>query len=267
MIVKYFQHLEYASQEKSLSNPNGLYRWVNAFANKQDATTFLELVVDYLCGDVITDSWMLIDKENGQLVSEMADWFVDGLRHVPLEVLAQKLKLREYKLSESVDNIPQISSFEGSTLDILDILSKSESALDFVQLGYYLYPASSRRNETAKRKYGENASKFAAFFDLVRLDHLGVKLTPIGEAVQRAKGDRLEIVARLQFRLALFRDLLCSDDAKNEKVFCDTIFKLSKLTRIRRSTAFTAMLKIYDKYECGKPLGCKAEDLICQMRR
>lgn len=276
MIVKEYQRLEYGPGEGGISDPNGLSIWLETYMTRSPSA-IRKLVVAYLQGNVITNCFDMLRAEHDADGDVILDWFVSELRRFPINDLVGELKESYYALSECIDNIPQLSSLEGSTLGIVDVLSISETPLTYVRLGYQLYASGNMRNETAKRKYGENAAKFAAILDLVRLGYdikdpsapnrIAVELTRMGMAVARAQGDKMEIIARLLLRSALFRDLVCSESESHERVFWSTVSLLSPATRLRRTSAFSAMLNVFKRYGGLLSDNCRAEELLCRMRR
>ena len=275
MIIKEYQRLAYASGEGGLRDGMALSLWLKAYADR-NRDDIADLIVAYVSGATITDCLDSVEKDSPSDVEELLDWFLEELRKFPVDELFERVRGVQYALRESVENVPQLSSFDGSTLNIVDLLSISDTPLTYVRIGYQLYASDNARNETAKRKYGENAAKFAALLDLVRLGHdikdpsasnrVAVELTKIGKAVARAKGDRQEIVARLLLRLALFRDLIGSDDPVYESRFSGVVSLLGEQTRKRRASAFSAMLHMYKTYGGTIPECSRAEELLWKMR-
>ena len=276
MIFNEFQRLVYEPSEMTLANSKGLRLWLDAYASR-DSRSVRELIVSYLSGETIPECLDMIDPDKREEVDELLDWFVGELRIAPMTDLISELKHKRYALVESVDNVPQLSSLEASTEAIVDVLAMSETPLTYIRLGYHLYGAGENRNEVAKRKYGENAAKFAAILGLVRLgrdiqdpvspNRIGVELTSVGKAFARAKGDRMDIAARLLLKSALFRDLIASEDDECARVFWEVVSLLAPETRLRRTSAFSAMLGLYLRYGGVLGEGSHAEELLCRMRR
>lgn len=276
MTVRYFQRLSYDEEEHPLTSSFGPGQWLTAYLRRDSALT-RQLILDYLVGNTIAGALEVIaNAENKQDRDHILDWFVEELRNQPLGVLKDSLRDSKYMLKECEENVPQISSFEGSTLTILDILFAAGKPLGYVNLGYHLFGREPGRNIVARRKYGENASKFAALLDLVAIGHdlaaskpsrqVAVTLTEIGRAVQRAKGDRMEIVVRLFLRVALFRDVVCVDGEGNLKRFDEVLSRFSQATRHRRASAFSWMIKTFSRYGGKVDDATVVEGVLWKMR-
>lgn len=77
--------------------------------------------------------------------------------------------MNEFYLSTSINinskTIPQFSSFENACFNVIKYVIASENNnIDFITLGHYLYRDS--KNDIARKKYGENHSKFSQLIDL-----------------------------------------------------------------------------------------------------
>lgn len=277
MKVRNYQRIVYEKGELSLSSPKGPALWLEAFKKNDHNDLNLKLVLAYLSGQTLTECWRLIENQDNLLeLDRLADWFVGVLRKMPLDDLVEGLRSEPYTLEECISNVPQISSFDADSLDLLVLLVKAGRPLSYSEIGYHLYPSNSQRNEIARKKYGENAAKFAAILGLVEVARgfendpsavMLVRPTRIGYAVERASGPRSDIVARLLFKLALFRDLVCTDQRSNCEKFIRTIELLSITTRCRRLSAFTWMLAVYRAHGGQLDSREKTESLLCQMRR
>lgn len=276
MRIEKFQRLVYEREELKLASPFGPGLWLNAYERKNDETLNLRLIVAYLVGLTLTDCWSLVmNKDNRHQFEALADWFIEAVRHVQLSVLSEALTGQTYRLHECAENVPQLSSFEASTLGILDLLATAEGPLTYTKIGYQLLQRMPGRSVVAQKKYGENAAKFAAVLGLVEIgrgfvpeesNYMGVRLTAIGQAVQRARGDRNEIIARLLLKSALFRDLVCTSLNKHVETFSSVVGELSESTQMRRASAFSAMLDVYRQYGGVLPNARLTERLICAMR-
>lgn len=275
MTIRSYQRLVLDRGEMSLDSPMGPSFWLHAYEAKGDLGLNLELAVAYLSGQTIVQCWQYVqNRQNREDFETMADWFVEVLRKMPLDALSNRLALCKYMLYESKDNIPQISSFDAATLQVVDILARCDKGMTYEELGYQLYHADHRRSVWAKKKYGENAAKFAAVLGLVDVGHgvvegsseLLATLTPIGRAVSRAKGDRVEIIVRLFLKLALFRDFVVPHVGRNAAVFQETVDLLSLTTRHRRASSFAIMQKYFLQYGGFFPAKRQTDSLLCHMR-
>jgi hypothetical protein len=272
-----FQRIVYENGENTIDSPNGPYLWLSAYQKKDDTSLNSSLIIKYLSGKTTVDCLDLIKNDiNKNEINGIVNWFIRILKDYPLDDLRNQLRESEYTISESYADVPQISTFDAEKLDLLDILSLSDTPLTYNKIGYQLFGRLPGRSNCAKIKYGENASRFAALLDLVRLGKdiidpssptsIAVELTKIGYAIQQYDGIKGDIIARLLFRSVLFRDLVCASTTSNYEGFIKTTSCLSASTRHRRVTAFTWMVNLY----LGKG-GCldnykKTEDLICHMR-
>lgn len=277
MRIEYFQRICYDPEEMTIASRQGPAMWLNAYQRRNDAKSNIELVEEYLSGSTSPDCLLLIqnDVNQGQIM-EMADWFAEQLRLSPLNELKEGLECKEYAISEEFASVPQISAFDASRLDILDILSCSDLPLTYDKIGYHLLGGVAGRNIGAKRKYGENASQFAAILGLVNIggnvvnpeqpSRTAVELTWLGRAVQKMTGGKSEVVSRLLFKSVLFRDLVSPGVPRHKEAFLKAINALSPTTRKRRASAFAWMLNLF--LANGGILECRkiTEELLCHMR-
>ena len=236
MTVKYYQRVLLSEQERAWDSSCGAGLWIETYRRRDEIELVRKLVKSYLSGKSPT---YVLGSDCNAL--ELINWFLDVLVEMPIMEVVSLVRDVDYVLKESVENVPQISSYEISTDAILKLLSASERNMDFEEIGYHLNPKGKDASKVARRKYGENCSKFAALLDLVEIKRTaGVSLTNIGKALS-VREDCADIYPRLFFKLALFRDFICCSSELHRNKFLATIESLSESTKARRASAFSVM--------------------------
>ena len=261
----------------SLDSPYGPALWMSAYQKKTEEKANKNLVVAYLSGMSSSDCMSIVcnDENRGQ-IENVFDWFAGLLCSMTLDELKDELRDCRYLVDEEHAKVPQISSFDAERLGILDILDSSEKPLAFEKLGYYLLNGVGGRSLEARRKYGENAARFAELLDLVRIERcsgnlLGIgrivaSMTWMGGAVHRMVDSKCDIVARLMFKSVLFRDLVCAGEQTHYQNFISAVNVLSPITKRRRASAFSWMLRLFLASGGTVDNGKRTEELLCHMR-
>lgn len=263
--------------EFSLDSPYGPALWMSAYQKKSDETANKDLVVAYLSGMSSADCMNIVcNDENRCQIENVFDWFAGLLCSMSLDELKKELRDCRYSVDEANAKVPQISSFDAERLDILGILDSSEKPLAFEKLGYYLLDGIGGRSLEARRKYGENAARFAELLDLVRVERcsdnplgLGrvvVSMTWMGRAAHRMVASKRDIVARMMFKSVLFRDLVCAGERIHYQNFINAVNVLSPITRRRRASAFSWMLRLFLASGGTVDNDKRTEELLCHMR-
>jgi hypothetical protein len=97
------------------------------------------LIIKYLSGKTTVDCLDLIKNDiNKNEINGIVNWFIRILKDYPLDDLRNQLRESEYTISESYADVPQISTFDAEKLDLLDILSLSDTPLTYNKIGYQL---------------------------------------------------------------------------------------------------------------------------------
>ncbi len=260
----------------SLESSCGPALWLNAYQRESDEQVNRRLVVEYLRGASPSYCMDLIHNDiNHTQIARIFEWFLRVLSRFPLDELKNELRSAKYIVDESDANVPQISSYDAERLDILDVLASSDTPLTFDKLGYHLLNGVSGRSREARRKYGENAARFSEMLDLVCVGRgvisgsskIAVRLSWIGRALQAMPEGRSDAIARLMLRSVLFRDLICADESNNYVNFIEAVDALSPITRGRRASAFSWMLRLFKEKGGSLDSFKKTEELVCHMRR
>lgn len=262
MTITYYQRVLLSEKEKSWDSDYGPGIWVEAYRRQDDPRVLHKLFRLYLSG--ASPSYIIGSDERGLA---LLDWFLTKLAESPINELLDLVRNSDYVLKESIENTPQLSSYESSTDGIVRLLADSERGMSFEELGYHLNPNGQNASKVARVKYGENCSKFAALLDLVEIDRIkGVSLTSVGKVLSnREDGD--VIFPRLLLRSALFRDLVCSSEDAARQRFIATVGSLSESTKVRRASAFSIMYGEFCRAGGMVKNQSEVEDLIWSMRR
>lgn len=249
MTVEYYQRILLSAEDRCWDAASGPGLWVETYRHRDDVTMVENLIAKYLSGHAQAKA---IDEDERGL--RLLEWFVTVLSEAPLSRIAELVRCEDYVLKGTVENVPQLSSYEDSTDGIVRLLSASEREMDFEEIGYHLNPNGKRASKVANIKYGENCAKFAALLDLVEIPRKkSVLLTSIGRILSQ-RPDGVSAFPRLFFRSELFRDFIWTVDEMSRQRFKETIGMLSASTMARRASAFSVMYKQYLRFG-----GCGAE--------
>ena len=167
----------------------------------------------------------------------ISDWFIKVLLRTPIEEILNLIK------DENIENIlpsniPQFSKFNDAVLETVNILSNMKDGIRYEQLGYYL--DGKNKSDVAKKKYGENHSKFAALIDLAIIYKKNnvslIKSSVLAKSYQKCTdSEKLDLVLKLLFRIPIVQHVLIS--AMKDKVeILNYMLMLSEKTLKRRRT-------------------------------
>lgn len=224
--------------------------WLDAYRYKFDQkkllTNYLTKESDLQCLNYRNIKCTDVPKEN------IAVWFCEMLLNVELIDIIQILK--EPKLLENIlpSNIPQYSQMRDAVHKVINITYESrEEGLTFSKLGYYL--DGKNKNEVARKKYGENHSKFAALLDLIsvsapnNINH--VALSVLGHAYYKLPTkEREALVARLAFRIPIIQHIFL-DALDKEVTVSEYMHGLSEQTKKRRKSNVIDLINFLKQYE------------------
>lgn len=180
---------------------------------------------------------------------EIAEWFAQLL-----------MKYNPYKIIELISksddrdivvpsNIPQFSNLHDATHEVIRILVESGlEGISYDEMGGYLNPRAKNLSVIAKRKYGENHSKMATFFDLAVINFPQNKAVIMPSLLGKvyyhlSENQKNDIIIKLILRIPIIQEILIK--AINEKVVVtDFLYQLSPQTRKRRQPNVIKLLKI-----------------------
>lgn len=140
------------------------------------------------------------------------------------------------KIELKAKDIFQYSNFDDTNINICKVLNLvGNQGYTLEEVGKYLLrKKSSAGTKGANVKYGENHSKTAEEFGLVKIYEKQVFLTKIGCVFEELNEDsRNKIIKRLSLRTNLVKYIILKS-IKEDIVFEDEIDFLSKSTKIRR---------------------------------
>ena len=276
----FYQRFEFESDDEPLLHRFGPSLWFGAYSHSEDEMKVEELLVAYFSGQT-SDAFLdqrFSGADEGSIL-KVIDWFVSLINDVSINHLGQLLCSAVYVFETTNENAPQLSSFEASTIGVIDLLScAGDEGLGFTEIGYHLNRNGKRANEVANRKYGENCAKFAALLGLVSISSLknGVKerglryvvrITRLGKVVLNLDDQkRNRVIAKLTLRIAMFRNLIFCNQADNEIAFRNAVAGMSVSTRERRKSAMNILVREF--VSCGGELpdANKVKELICTMK-
>jgi len=261
MKAVYYQRVLLSPEELEWDSACGPGLWVEAYRHKDDGELQDRLMSAFVNGSAQADC-IYVDPRGEPVLK----WFAGMLADMPMSRVADLVRNAEYVIPGSVENAPQLSSYESSTSGIIDLLSQSERALDFEEIGYHLNPNGRQASKVANIKFGENCSKFAALLGLVAIPKRKcVLLTSLGRNLIKFPG-REKLYPRLFFRLPLFRDFVWAADVEKKERFCQCLEQMSVSTKARRASAFNIMWKEFAKAGGKVSDESVAQDLLWKMR-
>ena len=181
---------------------------------------------------------------NEVLSDDIADWFIEILLKNSPEKIIELIKNEEFE-NILPSNIPQFSKFNDAIFDVVNILGNMKEQIRFEDLGYYL--DGKNKSLIAKKKYGENHSKFATLLDLVAIINKSnvnyIELSVLGKSYNKLnKEDKLNLVVNLSLRIPIVQNVL--SNAFDSKVnLTDYMEILSEKTLKRRQSNVTELFQ------------------------
>lgn len=229
-------------------------RWVDAYNLK---TVNNELLNDYFTKEIDLQCLLYKDNKCSEIpVKEISDWFCICLLNTDIKVIIDILKESKTKDMITSGNIPQFSSMEDGSLKVVDTLYRSGiENMTFENLGFYLNGCD--RNKVAKKKYGENHSKFSALLDLTTITTIKnrklINMSVLGNSFKDlSEEQQKKLLARLILRIPIIQYLFIDALDKEINVF-DYMHGLSNNTKIRRKPNVMELIR-YVKDQMGNDL-------------
>lgn len=224
-------------------------RWIDAYSHKYIDN---ELLNDYFTKEIDLQCLLYKDSKCVEIpVKEISDWFCQYLINTNIKDIVEVLKISDKKNIITSGNIPQYSKLEDGTHKVVEILCKSGiKDMTFNQIGMYLNGF--ERNDTAKKKYGENHSKFATLLDLAIItkqrNKQQINLSVLANSFKDLSIKEQKIlVSRLIWRIPIIQYLIL-DALENKINVFDYMHGLAKNTKIRRKPNVMSLVKYVIKY-------------------
>lgn len=179
---------------------------------------------------------------------EAAAFLADAVNNTTVPEIITLLKHCTDREPVTKENIPQYSSLADALFGVVKILRSTSEPMSFEDIGYYLTreDPTSKQNEVANKKYGENHAKMAALLDLVLIDKANVRahitLSEFGTYYALLSHEKQEDISyKLCLRIPIAQNYFLSDHPQD--TLEEDLKILSNATQKRRRSNVANVVK------------------------